>query len=52
MCQAAAEALGKLGPSAKEAAPALEKTLHDGDKAVAQSAAKALDAINGSQKQP
>ena len=47
--QGAAEALGQLGPAAKEAVPALEKmATSDKDKAVRAAAEKALALIHGS----
>lgn len=43
--QAAAEALGELGPLARDAVPALQKATTDPDKAVRDAAAKALKSI-------
>jgi HEAT repeat protein len=45
--QAAADALGSLGPLAKEAVGALEKTANDQEPSVREAAAKALRAIAG-----
>lgn len=45
--QGAAEALGRLGPLAKGAAPALEGVLKDEDPAVREAAEQALAAIGG-----
>jgi HEAT repeat protein len=41
----AAQALGKLGPAANDALPALEKATHDKDNAVREAAAKAIEQI-------
>jgi HEAT repeat protein len=45
--KAAAEALGDLGPLAREAVPALQKADKDDSKAVRDAAAKALQSISG-----
>jgi HEAT repeat protein len=45
--QCAAEALGGLGPAAKEAIPALQKAKDDEDKSVRAAAAKAIASIRG-----
>jgi HEAT repeat protein len=45
--QAAVEALGELGPLAKDAAAALEKAQGDKDRAVREAAAKALKSVRG-----
>ena len=41
----AAEALGRLGPLAKEAIPALQKATNDKDATVREAAAKAIQSI-------
>jgi HEAT repeat protein len=46
--RAAAEGLADMGPAARDAAPALKKVLTDPSKPVRESAAKALQAVNGS----
>jgi HEAT repeat protein len=45
--KAAAEALGELGPMAREAIPALQKADKDDNRAVRDAAAKALQSISG-----
>jgi HEAT repeat protein len=50
--RAAAEALGELGPLARDAIPALQKTAKDDNsKAVRDSAAKALESISKQKSQ-
>ena len=44
--KAAAEALGDLGPLARDAIPALQKATKDDSKAVREAAAKALESIS------
>ncbi len=49
--KAAAEALGDLGPLAREAIPALQKAAKDDSKAVREAAAKALESISKEKSQ-
>lgn len=46
--QAAAEALGSLGPRAKDARAALQKALQDNDEGVRQAASQAITSVGGS----
>ena len=48
---AAAEALGNMGPAAREAVPVLEKLLRDKDPGIRQAAAEALKRIREEQGQ-
>ncbi len=50
--QAAAEALGSLGPLAAQAVPALEKARNDPDEHVRQAAANALNSISSPEATP
>jgi HEAT repeat protein len=52
MRAAAAEALGKIGPEAKEAVPVLREALEDKDEGVRQAAAEALQRIQPGQQAP
>ncbi len=47
LCGAAARLLGRLGPAARDAAPALEKAVAIGNRVLRKAASKALPAVRG-----